>query len=187
MVSRKNLMLLFILTALAVESKNPVIFTFGPYDLLNKKISAITGNILVDIVDDNLWKSFFEENVRFRLFLTVDKEGNILSVKNTSSAIPDSVVNKFMDVLKKNDTALYVYVGSQTYKDKIYYVRALEKLHSPYGVLFFFPGAILSREKGYNHKAIPSKAEIRELCKKYLTIELITPQSLELNRLLIND
>lgn len=179
--------MLFILIALTLSSKNPVIFTFGPDNLYDKKVSAITGNILLDIVDNDIWRSLFEGEARFRLVLSVDKEGNILSLKNISPSIPDSVVNKFMDIFKKNNTELYVYVSDIRYKDKINYVKEIVRLNPPYMVLLYFPGNLLWGEKKSGNKRVPSRDEIRDLCKKYLDVPLITSQSLELNRLLIND
>lgn len=172
--------ILLILLPFYVIGKNPVKFVFDSEKLYNLKISAITGNILDNIVDPDIWESFFKSKARFKLILKVDINGNIVLLKNMSIGVSDSIIDKFINVVKKENIDFYVYLGEDVKNKKSYIIDHLQgKLHSPYLVMFFFPGEILYGKREfksilYMTKPIPSKEKIRELCRKYMNIHLKT-------------
>lgn len=173
---------------ISVKGVNHVKFVFDSNKSYNLKVSAITGNILDNIVDTALWNSFFESKNRFKLVLDVDINGNILSFKNLSIGMPEFIINEFIDIIKKENIDFYVYIGPNVKNKKRYVIEHLYgNIRSPYLVMFFFPGEILNGDKEFNSilyldKPIPSNDKIRKLCKKYMSIHLKTYSLEEINK-----
>ena len=168
------------LLPLFVIGTNNVKFVFDSSFSYDRKISAITGDILSNIVDTDMLKSLFMKNNKFRLILNVDNYGKILSFTNRSIGVPDSIIDKFINVLKKENIDFYVYLGPDVKNKKSYLIDNIyEVIRPPYLLIFSFPGHILVGENEFNNvlyrtKPIPSTEKIKELCRKYMNIRLKT-------------